>query len=114
MDLSDGLADAVRQLARASGTGARLDHERVPVNPQARRWFEGRGLEPVTAALSGGEDYELLFAVPRKKRRAFLAAIARSGAVTATPFGELTADTAVVLRRGNDSFELPAGFSHLG
>jgi thiamine-monophosphate kinase len=113
MDLSDGLADAARQIAQASGTGVCLDAAMLPVDRAARRWFEARDVDPITAALSGGEDYELLFAVPRRKRRAFLSAIARSGGVTASRVGELTKEPALVLRRGDHNLELPAGYSHL-
>ena len=114
MDLSDGLADAVRQVAQASGTGAVLDAALLPVHPAARRWFEAGGKDPVAAALSGGEDYELLFAVPRRRRRGFLAAIARSFGVSATRIGELTTEPALVLRRDDHNLVLPAGYSHLG
>ena len=93
MDLSDGLADAARQIAQASGTGVCVDAALLPVHPGARRWFEARGLDPIAAALSGGEDYELLFAVPRRRRRGFLAAIARQGGIAATRIGELTTAT---------------------
>jgi thiamine-monophosphate kinase len=114
MDLSDGLADAARQIAQASGTGACLDAALLPVHPAARRWFEARGLDPIAAALGGGEDYELLFAVPRRRRRGFLAAIARSGGIVATLVGELTTEPALVLRRDDHNLVLPAGYSHLG
>jgi len=114
MDLSDGLADAVRQVAQASGTGACLDAALLPVHPDALRWFESAGLDPVTAALSGGEDYELLFAVPRRRRRGFFAAISRSGGISATRIGELTTAPALVLRQSDHNTVLPAGYSHLG
>jgi thiamine-monophosphate kinase len=66
MDLSDGLADAVRQVAAASGCGARLDARALPIEPAAAEWWMSRGVDPVAAALAGGDDYELLFAVPRR------------------------------------------------
>ena len=50
IDVSDGLADAVRQLATASGVGARLDAATPAARPGARRWFEARGEDPVLAA----------------------------------------------------------------
>jgi thiamine-monophosphate kinase len=68
MDLSDGLADAVRQLGTASGCGARIDGDALPVAPGARAWWAARGQDPVTSALVGGEDYELLLAVPARWR----------------------------------------------
>ena len=69
MDLSDGLADALRQVAAASGVGVRIDAEALPIDPGAREWWTSRGVDPVSAAVRGGDDYELLFAVPREGRR---------------------------------------------
>lgn len=64
MDLSDGLASDVRRLAEASGVGVEIDIARVPVAPHARRVAEARGWDVERMALGGGEDYELLVALP--------------------------------------------------
>ena len=70
MDLSDGLADAVRQVAEASGVGAVIEADALPIEPEARRWFESRGADAVQEAIAGGDDYELLVAVrPRTRQR---------------------------------------------
>jgi thiamine-monophosphate kinase len=60
MDLSDGLADAVYQVSGASGTGAIVEADALPVHPGAKIWFERRGVDIASAAVTGGEDYELL------------------------------------------------------
>jgi thiamine-monophosphate kinase len=111
VDLSDGLADAVRQLADAGGLGARVDQDTVPVDEGARRWFDRSGADPLDAALSGGEDYELLMAVPPRRRRAFLAA-ARLAGVAVTRIGVMTAGRRLVLRRADGGVDLPQGFVH--
>jgi thiamine-monophosphate kinase len=111
MDLSDGLADAVRQVAEASGVGATIDAASLPIDPDARRWFEERGANGVDAAMSGGDDYELLFAVrPRTRRR--LHAADRHGGAPLTRIGVCTADRAIVLRQDGADRPLPAGYSH--
>ncbi len=69
MDLSDGLADGVRQIAEASGVGVIVDADAIPVDEQARAWFNARGGDALTQALSAGDDYELLFTVPRRANR---------------------------------------------
>ncbi len=70
VDLSDGLADGLHQLAAASGVGIEIEHSAVPVGGEARAWFESRGADPIMAALTGGDDYELLFTVrPRSRSR---------------------------------------------
>jgi thiamine-monophosphate kinase len=63
VDLSDGLADGLHQLADASGVGIEVDGSAMPVSDDARQWFEARGQDAVIAALTGGDDYELLFTV---------------------------------------------------
>jgi thiamine-monophosphate kinase len=62
IDVSDGLASEVYHVCRASGTGARLDAGALPLHVQTYRAAERFGDRPVTYALYGGEDYELLFA----------------------------------------------------
>ena len=64
IDLSDGLASDLKQLCRASNCGARIYLERIPIARQTSQLAEEMHLDPVMAALNGGEDYELLFTVP--------------------------------------------------
>jgi len=111
MDLSDGLADAVQQIASASGVGAAVDAAAIPVEPEALRWFEQRDDDPVLRAIAGGDDYELLFAVrPRNRRR--LAALSRHGDVALTRIGTCTAARDIVLQRGGAALPLPRGYTH--
>jgi thiamine-monophosphate kinase len=112
MDLSDGLADAIRQVAAASGTGAVIDAARVPVSEGARRWFEEHGSDAVEAALGGGDDYELLFTVPARARGRLRTVLQQARGLTVTRIGELTAEPSLILRRGSVDSPLPAGFSH--
>jgi thiamine-monophosphate kinase len=112
MDLSDGLADALRQVAAASGAGVRVDAEALPIEPGAREWWTSRGVDPVTAALTGGDDYELLFAAPAKGGG--LRSVKRHVAdPPLTKIGEFTKDPRelVVVRAGNAT-SLPEGFEH--
>jgi thiamine-monophosphate kinase len=112
MDLSDGLADAVRQVAEASGTGARIDGEAIPLSPAAAAVFLERGHDPVHSAVAGGDDYELLFAVPPRRRRAFESLRGLARGVSITRIGELTQDPALVLNQPTGDEALPEGFSH--
>ena len=61
MDLSDGLADGVRQVAAASSVGITIDAAALPLADDVRRWHEITDADPVETALQGGDDYELLF-----------------------------------------------------
>ena len=112
IDLSDGLADGLRQFARASGLGAAVDAAAIPVHPGAWRWFARAGSDPVEAALRGGDDYELLIAVPRRQRRALrmLARLFRE--VPITRIGELTKAPDLVLRTAEGERPVPGGYEH--
>ena len=113
VDLSDGLSDAVAQIAGASGVGAEIDGDAVPVPDEARRWFSGQeDRDPLEAALSGGEDYELLFTVPARKRRALGSVMRLLSGVPCTQIGRITADRRLVVLRGDERTPLPAGFAH--
>ena len=64
IDLSDGLASDLRQICRSSKCGARIYLERIPIARQTTTLAEEMNIDPVIAALNGGEDHELLFTVP--------------------------------------------------
>lgn len=62
MDSSDGLADAILQICRASGVGARIDRRQIPIPAALSNWV---GAEQATKwALYGGEDFELVLCLP--------------------------------------------------
>ena len=63
IDISDGLASELLHLCRQSGTGAVVFDENLPIDDQTHLAADEFKISPVTAALNGGEDYELLFTV---------------------------------------------------
>ena len=79
IDLSDGLSTDLGHVLDASGVGARVRADRVPIHDDARRASEQGGRSPLDHALHDGEDYELLFTcdparapprpTPRRARR---------------------------------------------
>lgn len=113
IDLSDGLADAAHQLAEASNCGIEVDGALVPIEDGARTWWAKAGRDPVLSALSGGDDYELLFAVPRTRAGQLRHARSRVAAPALTRIGVLTKDPdgRVLVRNGRKE-TLPAGFAH--
>lgn len=64
MDVSDGLSSELMHICKASDAGCRIFEERIPIDYQTAIMAEELGMNVVTAALNGGEDYELLFTVP--------------------------------------------------
>jgi len=110
MDLSDGLVGDLPKLAQASGLGAHVAVERLPLSAaltrvatpeQARDW-----------ALAAGDDYELLLAVPARRFAALEAAAARLN-LRLTAIGELVSGSAVTWSLNGAKF-VPAvrGFDH--
>ncbi|HSL21234.1 MAG TPA: thiamine-phosphate kinase, partial [Vicinamibacterales bacterium] len=97
MDLSDGLADAVRGIAAASGTGARVGADLLPVPERAAGLFRDRGQDPAEAAAAGGDDYELLFAVPPRRRRALEAVRRLTRGLPLARIGVLTEEPEIVM-----------------
>ena len=63
IDVSDGLASELLHLCRQSDTGAVIFDENLPIDDQTHLAADEFKISPVTAALNGGEDYELLFTV---------------------------------------------------
>lgn len=64
MDISDGLSSELHHICTQSHTGCRIYEERIPIDYQTAVMAEELNMSLVTAALNGGEDYELLFTVP--------------------------------------------------
>ncbi|MBQ8863932.1 MAG: thiamine-phosphate kinase [Rikenellaceae bacterium] len=64
IDLSDGLASELLHVCRQSKCGARIYLERIPIAREVHTLAEELHIDPVTAALNGGDDHELMFTVP--------------------------------------------------
>lgn len=112
MDLSDGLSTDLARMAAASRCAALI--ENVPVDPQAAAIAAHFGEDPVSYALNGGEDYELLVAVAP---RAFEHLSRRYGARFGRPLlrvGRLGEGNGVAVRNPDGVEALhPAGWDHL-
>jgi thiamine-monophosphate kinase len=64
IDVSDGLASDLMHICRLSNTGCRIYSEKIPIDYETAKISEEFNIDPVTPALNGGEDYELLFTAP--------------------------------------------------
>lgn len=64
MDVSDGLSSELLHICNQSKVGCRIYEENIPVDYQTAIMAEELNMSPITAALNGGEDYELLFTIP--------------------------------------------------
>ncbi|MCM1483972.1 MAG: thiamine-phosphate kinase [Muribaculaceae bacterium] len=110
MDISDGLSSELLHICKASDCGCRIYEDRIPIDYQTAVMAEELGMNLVTAALNGGEDYELLFTVPLHCHEAIqkLKGVKVIGHITKADLG-----CAMVTR---DGAELPLraqGFNHM-
>jgi thiamine-monophosphate kinase len=113
MDVSDGLVGDLAKMAKTSGVAIRLEAARVPLSSAAAAAVaaEPRLLE---TALTGGDDYEIVAAVPPESVAAFLAGCAAAG-VAATEIGTASEGAPGITVAGADGAVLPIGrgsFSH--
>ena len=111
IDLSDGLSSDLAHLCAESGTGARLEVARIPVDPSVASICGRRALDPLMLALHGGEDFELLFTVRARNLRWLPRSINR---VPATYIGDVTRERGhITMVEGARQWTLePKGFEH--
>ncbi len=115
IDLSDGLAGDLAHIARASGVGARINVDALPMSASLRRQSHARSLR---CALSGGDDYELCFTAAVEQRE-LVVAVGRSVGLTLTRVGSMFANAdqqQPVMLVDSDGRVLPpmGGFDHFG
>jgi len=112
MDLSDGLADGVRQIAEASSVGMTLDGRSIPIGPETREWLSRKGRDPMEVALRGGDDFELIFTA-RPKQAGRLRAVRRHlGDLPITRIGVVTRARRLIVKDDQGERELPEGYQH--
>ncbi len=115
MDASDGLADALAQIAKGSCVGMIIDLNQVPINAQTIAIAKVYGQDPLDWALYGGEDYELVGCLPEATWRAWC----NKGNINAIPFqpiGRVTDSRGVELMFGKKQgpqLDLRRCFQHL-
>jgi thiamine-monophosphate kinase len=64
IDISDGLSSELMHLCQQSALGCKIYADKIPIHPETQRVSGEFDMEPLIAALNGGEDYELLFTLP--------------------------------------------------
>ena len=109
IDISDGLSSEMLHICGQSKVGCLLYDEKIPINPQAYNQAVSFNIDPLNCALSGGDEYELLFTMPpddfeKIKNKADITAI---GAITPISKGRK------IMTKGGNIYELQAlGWKH--
>ena len=69
MDISDGIGSDLRHIIEASGVGAEIDTSMIPLSNELKSKCAEYGWDPLELAISGGEDYELLFTISEENAK---------------------------------------------
>ena len=110
IDISDGLSSELLHICNASGVGCRIYEDKIPIDYQTAIMAEELNMNLVTAALNGGEDYELLFTIPlhlyeQVKNNEYFKVI---GHITKNDLG-----CAMITRDGNEVQLKAQGWNHI-
>jgi thiamine-monophosphate kinase len=113
IDLSDGLAGDAGHLALAGGTAVRIDAAALPLAKGVAEVAAAAGRNPLELAAGGGEDYELLAALPPQRLAEASVAIGEAEETMLTPIGEVLAGEGVEIRLPGGELLKAEGYDQL-
>lgn len=114
IDLSDGLGGDAGHIAAASEVALRIEAAALPIAPGVAEVARAAGQDPLQLAVSGGEDYELLAAIPEQRLAAARAAIEKQSGISLTKIGAVIAGEGVEIRLPGGALLEATGFDQLG
>jgi thiamine-monophosphate kinase len=114
IDLSDGLGGDTAHLALASGVAMRIDAGSLPLAEGLTEVAAAAGRGPLEMAISGGEDYELLAALPADRLTEASTRIGEAAETSLTPIGEVKAGKGVEIRLPGGGRLEAQGYDHFG
>jgi thiamine-monophosphate kinase len=112
IDISDGLLSDLNHICDESGVGAEIYQERIPISSELREMAAEMKRDPLSYVFKGGEDYELLFTVPKDKAEEVVMA-EFMGRPFASLIGEVTQNERVLIDEyGKRHTFIPSGYDH--
>jgi thiamine-monophosphate kinase len=113
IDTSDGIATDLYHICRAGGVGARIPAAAVPVSPRVRAAAPHLSRDPLDLALTGGEDYLLLFTCPPSLAGRLPTAFSRAGLAAPLPLGRIVSGDRVILETSEGEEDISGqGYDH--
>ena len=114
IDLSDGLSSDLGHVCEASGVGAQLHAEHIPIGDETRRVARVLGLDPLTIALHGGEDFELCVTAPPEAAAPLERGYRHQFDCPLSRIGTIQAGAGVMLRHpdGSEQTLAAGGYDH--
>jgi thiamine-monophosphate kinase len=113
IDTSDGVATDLYHICQASGVGARLQAASVPVSPRVQTAAPHLRREPLNLALTGGEDYLLLFTAPPKSEARLARAFTTAGLPAPLALGRIVPGNRVILETAGGEADISGkGYDH--
>lgn len=113
IDLSDGLSGDAAHIAAASGAALHIEAGALPLAKGVAEIAAAAGRDPLELVVSGGEDYELLAALPTERLAEASTAIGEAAETTLTPIGEVAEGEGVEVRLPGGELLKARGFDHL-
>lgn len=110
IDVSDGVASETRHIAEQSNVGVTIYEDKLPIHPEVSTAEKKLGLPQSSCALSGGEDFELLFTITPEHEQEL-----KKSFTDYTIIGEITAETTKqeLIQKNGQVIPLPGGYEHV-
>jgi len=104
IDISDGLSSEILHICKQGNLGCVIYEEKIPVAEETKKAAFKFEIDPTACALSGGEDYELLFTVPQSDYEK----LAINNDISVIGYMTAAEDGAKIITKGNNSFPITA------